>query len=175
MSLKQNVLMILKNRVLAATVEVGNQAKITGGFEYEIEGLEGLAAVIEDATKKLKTDKFMAVIGDELCVLAETEVEAIDDLAKANFFELITQKTEDKLGEKDWDYKVIGESEGKKKVMIFALDMDLKRQLVDIAGANNLWIQSIEPVSLAKTRNEDPIIGICLEEKKEEAVEAETV
>jgi hypothetical protein len=53
--------------------------------------------------------------------------------------------------------------------MIFALDMDLKRQLVDIAGANNLWIQSIEPVSLAKTRNEDPIIGICLDQKPEES------
>ncbi len=178
MSLKQYVLKISRSKVTAAEIEVGKEAKIKSGFEYEISGINGVKDVIVDAAQKLKTEKFVAVIDDELCYILNLELDKNNGDDRKVLFGKIQEIVPDELEDSDWDYKLISEENDKKKVIVFALVKELKKQLEQAAVENNLWIQSIEPESLAKTRNSDAIIGVCLRQdegkKDEDNLELET-
>ena len=89
---------------------------------------------------------------------ANTEIIKI----RKEIFDKIQSVIPEDLGDSDWDYKIVAEKRNKKTVLVFAPVKEKFAFISKTLQKLKFEVEAIEPISVAKMRHSDPIIGLAL-------------
>lgn len=162
------IVAINKNKIVVVQVNSDGK-KIVDGGEYGWTP-ETLDLVFSEIIKKFKGSKVRLLISDELSYVVRLAVPA--DITREKERDYIWRelqgKVPEELGEADWDYKEIEVSEKQKTqikdVIVFALVKDFYKVLTEAVIKSALQIEAVEPETISKTRNANPVLGLALKE-----------
>ncbi|OGM21601.1 hypothetical protein A2714_02095 [Candidatus Woesebacteria bacterium RIFCSPHIGHO2_01_FULL_38_9] len=166
----KKVIAITKDKVIASEVKLDSK-KLVSSFEFGWKP-ETLDLVFNEVKKRLKTSQFRILVSDALSYVVRTSVpsEVTKDEEREYVGQNIQEKIPDDLKEGDWDYKIVGsEKKGDsigstRDVIVFAIVSDFYGILKNAIKKTNLQVEAIEPETVARTRDVNPIIGIAMKE-----------
>ncbi len=166
----KKIIAITKDKVIASEVKLDNK-KLVSSFEFGWKP-ETLDLVFSEIKKRFKSSQFRILVSDSLSYVVRASVPAnvTKDEEREYVGQSIQEKIPDELNDTDWDYKVVGREKEQKSigsvrdVIVFALVKDFYDQLKNAILKVNLPVEAIEPETVAKTRDVNPIIGLALKE-----------
>jgi len=160
---KISVVYVSNNTVKGVKVSLND--KTIAGEIYETACNESnFSDCITDVVSKLKTKEIDLLLDDQLCYVLNLSIDKNIDKhnERAEVFKLVQKNIPELLKDSDWDFKEISEYDNKIGILIFA---PVKTKFQFIANAilkSECKVRVVESISLAKSRNTDPFIGIAL-------------
>ena len=130
-------------------------------LEKEIESNDG--EKIEAELSYLSGQNVSLVLADSICYLYEKIIDPpiiVDNNFRNKLLEIIKQDIPEDFSHFFWDFKIEKDPNGKQKVIIFAPIRKNQEIINQISNKLTINFETIEPESIAASRDPDPIIGI---------------
>jgi hypothetical protein len=158
------VLYFSKNAVQLANVITSGNPHVAGKKSFPWARTQTLLPIISKLAPLLSKRKVRILLSPDL---SYTITLAIPSSVKtkeerAYIKNLVQDQIPELLESDDWDFKELESSKSEKKVLAFAPVSSFFNELSKVITATNLSVEAIEPEEVAKTRHNDPIIGIAL-------------
>ncbi len=169
---KKLVVFMSRDRLKVGWVTLGKKPKLTGVKEYPYKEKK-LFEALKQARDDFKYEKALVVFSDTLSYILRFEVPKEEKEVREYVAAKVAEGIPEILENDYWDYKEVGKSKKGKKVEVFAPVKDSLVQLSRAAKKAGLEIEVVEPVSLASTRHQEPMIGVAMKKdakKKDEEV-----
>lgn len=127
---------------------------------------ENLSVVLKQIKDKLKTNQIRLLLSGDLSYVMDVTIPADTKETEERQTVATSVGTEipEILDNEDWDYKVVSQDKKQKKLIVFAPVKD-KFTLISQAFASlKMEIEAVEPEDVAKTRHENPVVGLALKQ-----------
>jgi len=115
---------------------------------------------------KFKIQNIRILLSDDLSYYLKLYVPTNiqNDKERDFIYKKICYEIPEVFGDEEWDYRELNTSDkvGYKRAIVFAPVKRIYVDLADVTKRINLHVSAIEPVSFAKLRNSNPIIGLAL-------------
>jgi hypothetical protein len=132
---------------------------------------ETLDIALAKIVKELKPKAVRVLVGDKLCYVLRLKVPSTLDKEEERSFiaKEISAKIPEVLADMDWDYKDLHfnvaqekkTQEGEKEVVVFSPVKGFFAKLSRAVNKLGIVVEAIEPEAIAKTRNENPLVGLA--------------
>jgi hypothetical protein len=169
----KTIIAITKGKIVGAKVKTKGKKKIKKvielGWEYKT-----FDVALAKLVKELRAKTIRVLIGDEFSYVLRLKVPS--NLRESEEREFIAKKISEQipeeLGDNEWDYKEFHFSiapkketkEAEQEVIVFSLVKGFFKVLSEAVGKLDLKVEAIEPSSVAKTRHENPLVGLAIKD-----------
>lgn len=160
---KKTIIYITQKKLRAGFVTTRPPLRISNLIESEW-SLENLGQVLAQFRAKLKAKTVRLLLADDLAYVVSLNIPP--DLSGIKERKIVAEKIveliPEALEDKDWDYKEVAKKGQEKEIIAFA---PVKERFAHISIAlekAGLEVEAIEPEIIAKSRHEDPVIGLAL-------------
>lgn len=175
------ILLITREKIKTTNVVMGRKPIVKDIAEYKWTA-KTLTNVLLKIKEDLNPKSVRILLDDELSYVLTLnipkELKLPDE--RAVVAEKIAERIPEILENDDWDFKEINQTKDEKEILVFAPVREFLETLNNAFYQAKLKIEVIEPVSVARKRNSNPIIGLALKQdirgRDEEVlnIEAET-
>jgi len=160
---KKTIIYITKRKLRAGFVTTRPPLRISNLIESEW-SLENLGQVLAQIRAKLKTKTVRLLLADDLAYVVRFNIppDLSGNEERKTVAEKIVELIPEDLENEDWDYKEVAKKGQEKEIIAFA---PIKERFMHISIAlekAGLEVEAIEPEIIAKSRHEDPMIGLAL-------------
>lgn len=177
---KEIVIFFDRHNMKVSNVKVGKKVKIEeiGQSNWNA---ENLTVILKELAKAIGKTKARILLSDDLSYILNLEVPR--DTPKAEERSYIQKKISEQIPEilenEDWDYKEITEKDGNRIVVVFAPVNAFFEKLSASLKEAGIEAEAVEPVTIARQRDNTPEIGIALKKdlkgKDEEVLNIEPI
>lgn len=166
------IIALSKEKVIAAKVKTKGKKKIKSAIEYGFD-INTLDVVLENIKQKFNAKNVRILVGDSLSYLVRLRIPAdLQDADERDYISKnISEKIPEVLGNDEWDYKDLhfniakserGEGSKEKDVVVFSPVRGVFRALSEAVNKVGLKVEAIEPETISKTRDTNPLVGLAM-------------
>jgi hypothetical protein len=159
----KTILHFLPEKLMVAVVKLGQTPVIeqTAEIDWQVEGLADALAQFESQIK----GEVRILLSDELSYVLELEVPT--DVKEEKLRQFVAEHAKAKIPEalqaEDWDFKIFSLPEDEVgQIIVFAPVKDKFKKISQALATAKIKVEAVEPELVAKTRNEDPMLGLAL-------------
>lgn len=131
--------------------------------EWDADSLPAVLTAVKGVTG---TKDLFVLLDDNLSYVLQLLISKEDVKSREKIQEIATQAIPETLGKLDWDYKVVhakGISD-QQSVLVFAPVQRFWNVFKTTMVENKIHVLSVEPISAAKLRHKDPVIGAAMKQ-----------
>lgn len=157
------VVSLTKNTLQTSTVTTKKPGNIlhTANFNWT-------PATLAQTLNKIKTDfkvnSCRLLLSDDFSYTVNINIPVDKEIKNERefVFQSISSQIPEKLNTKNWDYKIIKSDSKTKTALIFSPVLSVYDTVSQAFQKAELSIEAIEPVTIAKSRSENPVISLAL-------------
>lgn len=165
-SKKANIIVILKDKIIAVKVRVGKKCKLIKSFEYGWNN-KTIDVVFSKIKSDLKLKKARILLSSDLSYVLRMKI-ANDTPAKQKR-EIIAQEINknipEVLADGQWDYKEIvfdgQQNSPEREIMVFSPVKEIYELINKAIESCGFEIEAIEPEEVAQIRDVNPVFGLA--------------
>ena len=159
---EKKIISVTSKTIEGAIVGGGLRPKVrtTGAVAWTAETIED---VLKGILKKLKTDKILLLLGEDLAYVTTLTLPKATPATqeRAAVYEQIRHLIPEILTDWNWDYMVTDVRRGSKNILVFAPVMEKFQIVSNALHKLGCEVNAVEPAPVSKLRNRDPFIGIA--------------
>lgn len=121
-----------------------------------------LSKVIKNLKEKLAVNKVRALLADDLSHSLELKIDKDIKNPRQFIKKQLSQKIPEEFSDQDWDYKVVSHKLDQNEVRVFAPVKSFWDKFSQAISQAKIELEAVEPVSFAKKRHDNPVIGLGL-------------